>query len=241
MNGFINLTAQKSIGIDCIIYKNARQLRKDALLIAEVNKSYSSATSLLILSSEEVIKAILVLLHSQGYKTYLIKDSKKFFSDHRVRHQLAQLIEFSIGIFETIEKKISDKPVTLIKTKSRFWNNLVNGILEIAMASKPFLESAERFKKLEDFNYKKNQGFYVDFRDKLLIPQEQITFEEFTDVKQIVSRIFNVYKGLQILFHPNIQNRFKGEDVEELKDQLRQVIDNLMKNYSVENKKTILD
>lgn len=235
MNTFINLSAQKSIGIDCVIYKNARQLRNDALIIAEVNKSYSSASSLLILSSEEVIKAILVLLHSQGYKTYLIKDSKKFFSDHRVRHQLAQFVELAIGIFETIEKKLTNKPITLLKTKSQFWNNLINGILEIAIASKPFLESAERFKKLENFNNKKNQGFYVDFRDNLLVPQEQITIKEFTDVKLIVNRIFNVYKGLRILFHPNIQNRFKGEDVEELKDQLRQVIDSLMKNYSVEN------
>ena len=84
MNTFINLSVQQSKGIDYSIYKNARQLRKDALLIAETNKSFSSATSLLILSSEEVIKSILVLLHSQSYKTYLIKDSKRFFKDHRI-------------------------------------------------------------------------------------------------------------------------------------------------------------
>lgn len=40
MNTFINLSAQKSKGIDYSIYKNARQLRKDALLIAEKNKSF---------------------------------------------------------------------------------------------------------------------------------------------------------------------------------------------------------
>lgn len=235
MNTFINLTAQNSKGIDYTIYKNARQLRKDALLIAEINKSFPSATSLLILSSEEVIKSILVLLHSQGYKTYLIKDSKKFFSDHRVRHQLAQLMELSIGILESIEKKASNEPVTLLKTKSEFWNGLVNGILEVALASKPFLDSAQRVKKLMEFNDKKNQGLYVDFRDKLLIPQIEISESDFIETRLIVNRIFNVYKGLKIIFNPKVQNHFKNDDIEFLKNQLRVFVDEALKDYSFQN------
>nr|WP_315220293.1 AbiV family abortive infection protein [uncultured Flavobacterium sp.] len=235
MNTFINLTAQNSKGIDYTIYKNARQLRKDALLIAEINKSFASATSLLTLSSEEVIKSILVLLHSQGYKTYLIKDSKKFFSDHRVRHQLAQLMELSIGILESIEKKVSNEPVTLLKSKSEFWNGLVNGILEIALASKPFLDSAQRVKKLMEFNDKKNQGLYVDFRDKLLIPQIEISESDFIETRLIVNRIFNVYKGLKIIFNPKVQNHFKNDDIEFLKNQLRVFVDEALKDYSFQN------
>ncbi len=236
MNTFINLSVQQSKDIDYSIYKNARQLRKDALLIAEINKSFPSATSLLILSSEEVIKSILVLLHSQGYKTYLIKDSKKFFSDHRVRHQLAQLMELSIGILESFEKKASNEPVTLLKTKSEFWNGLVNGILEIALASKPFLDSALRVKKLMEFNDKKNQGLYVDYRDKLLIPEIEISESDFIETRLIVNRIFNVYKGLKIIFHPKVQNHFKNDDIEFLKNQLRVFIDEALKNYSFGNK-----
>lgn len=236
MNTFINLSVQQSKDIDYSIYKNARQLRKDALLIAEINKSFPSATSLLILSSEEVIKSILVLLHSQGYKTYLIKDSKKFFSDHRVRHQLAQLMELSIGILESIEKKASNEPVTLLKTKSEFWNGLVNGILEIALASKPFLDSALRVKKLMEFNDKKNQGLYVDYRDKLLIPEIEISESDFIETRLIVNRIFNVYKGLKIIFHHKVQNHFKNDDIEFLKNQLRVFIDEALKDYSFGNK-----
>lgn len=236
MNTFINLSVQQSKDIDYSIYKNARQLRKDALLIAEINKSFPSATSLLILSSEEVIKSILVLLHSQGYKTYLIKDSKKFFSDHRVRHQLAQLMELSIGILESIEKKASNEPVTLLKTKSEFWNGLVNGILEIALASKPFLDSAQRVKKLMEFNDKKNQGLYLDYRDKLLIPEIEISESDFIETRLIVNRIFNVYKGLKIIFHHKVQNHFKNDDIEFLKNQLRVFIDEALKDYSFGNK-----
>lgn len=234
MNTFINLSAQKSKGIDYNIYKNARQLRKDALLISENNKSFSSATSLLILSSEEVIKSILVLLHSQGYKTYLIKDSKKFFKDHRIRHQMAQLIELSIGLLESFDKKESNEPVSLIKTKSDFWNRLLNGLFEIALASKPLENSVERIKILTEFDNKKNQGFYVDFRDRLLIPQIEITKTDFIETKIVVDRIFRFYKGLKILFHPNIKNHYKEENLEILKNQLRVFIDEALKDYSFE-------
>ena len=64
MNTFINLSAIQSKGFDEAIFKNAKQLKKDAILIAANNKSYSSATSLLVLSSEEVIKAILVFCYA---------------------------------------------------------------------------------------------------------------------------------------------------------------------------------
>ena len=237
MSRFLNISPKKSKVLHEPIYKNALKLKKDALLIAEINKSFPSATSLLILSSEEVIKSILVLLHSQGYKTYLIKDSKKFFSDHRVRHQLAQLMELSTGILESIEQKKSNEPVTLLKTKSEFWNGLVNGILEIALASKPLLDSAQRVKKLMEFNDTKNQGLYVDFRDKLLIPKIEISESDFIETRLIVNRIFNIYKGLKIIFHPKVQNHFKNEDIEFLKNQLRALIDEALKDYSFQNMK----
>mgnify|MGYP003639243890 CR=1 FL=1 len=235
MSRFLNISPKNSKVLHEPIYKNALKLKKDALLIAEINKSFPSATSLLILSSEEVIKSILVLLHSQGYKTYLIKDSKKFFSDHRVRHQLAQLMELSTGILESFEKKASNGQVTLLKTKSEFWNGIVNGILEIALASKPFLDSAQRVKKLMEFNDKKNQGLYVDFRDKLLIPHLEISESDFIETRLIVNSIFNVYKGLKIIFHPKVQNHFKNDDIELLKKQLQVLIDEALKDYSFQN------
>jgi hypothetical protein len=162
---------------------------------------------------------------------------KSFFSDHRVRHQLAQLIELSIGVLESFDKKESNKPVALLKTKSDFWNGILNELFEIALASKPILNSVERVKRLIEFDSKKNQGFYVDFRDRLLIPQIEITKTEFIETKVVVERIFRFYKGLKILFHPNIENHYKEENIEILKNQLRVFIDEALKNYSFEKNK----
>ena len=51
---------------------------------------------------------------------------------------------------------------------------MVNGFIEIALTIKPLLNSVERIIKLTAFNEKKNEGFYVDFKNVLLIPQIEI-------------------------------------------------------------------
>ncbi len=101
MSGFLNQSPLKSKKLHEPIYKNAQKLRRDAILVANTNKSFSTATSLLVLSSEEIIKAILVLLHSEDFNVYKIKDAKKFFSDHKIRHELAQLLELINGLVES--------------------------------------------------------------------------------------------------------------------------------------------
>lgn len=229
---FFDLTPKESKGKNEVIFKNARQLKKDALLIAGSNKSFSSATSLLILSSEEIIKAILVLLHSEGYKVYKINDARKFFFDHKIRHQLAQLIEMTAGFIESLDKYENQESTKLINTKSEGWNSFINGIIDFAKAITPLANSTNRVDKLEDFNNKKNNGLYVGYKDKLIIPQEEINEIVYSETKDIVVRIFRVYKILKILYHPCIQNRKDQEEIERIKNQMKVFIDDAMKDFS---------
>jgi AbiV family abortive infection protein len=231
MSTFINLSPKQSKNIDNAIFKNARQLRKDALLIAETNKSYSSANSLLILSSEEVIKAILVLLHSEGYKVYQISDAKKFFYNHEIRHQLAQLLEMTTGFFESIQKYQSQKEVKLFTIKNEFLDGLINGLVNVFISSVPTLESTKRIKDLENFNDNKNNGLYVGYKDKLIVPKEEITEIDYRKTKEIVDRIFRVYKILRILYHPSIHKRKDQEEIKETKMKMKIFIDEGMEGF----------
>ena len=230
---FYDLTPQESKGLSEIVFKNARQLWKDALLITKNNKSHSSANSLLILSSEEVIKAILILLHCQQYNVYKIKDARKFFFDHKIRHQLAQLIEITVGIFESIDKINSPKEVKLFNIKNEFWNTFVNGVVEIANAAKPLLKSSKRVKDLEEFNNNKNDGLYVGFKDEISVPSKMINETSFNQTKEIVDRIFRVYKILKIIYHPSIHHRKLQEEIDRIKNQLRILIDEGMEGFSL--------
>lgn len=235
MSQFLQISPQKSRGLDRIIFSNARKLYRDAEILNRAGGSYSSANSLLILSSEEAIKAILVVLHSEGYRTYGMENAKKFFTDHKTRHQLAKFIELSSGIFESFVQYTEQEPVTLIRTPSKGWNDFLNGVLSILNAAGPVLQSTQRIKLLEEFNTDKNKGFYVDYFNGPIIPEIEINKARHDATKDIVSRIFRVYKGCKILFHPSVSRRYDPAQVALLKEQLKELVNNAMKDFSFTN------
>ena len=232
MNTFINLSAIQSKGFDEAIFKNAKQLKKDALLIAANNKSYSSATSLLVLSSEEVIKAILVLLHSQEYKVYQIKDARKFFTDHKVRHEIATILEFLNGIaagLMTIDQKKEVLEVASSNNDS-FLTKLKNGLNSVKDFLEPIGNSLERIKTVQGFDTLKNKGLYVDYKDQLIIPQTAIKQYTFRKTKDSVDQIFKHYKIIKLLFHPKLKNHLSLDEINKTKIGLKVVIDGLLTN-----------
>jgi len=233
MSQFLQISPQKSRGLDRIIFRNAHKLYRDAAILTRGGGSYSSANSLLILSSEEAIKAILVILHSEGYRTYGMENAKKFFTDHKMRHQLAKFIELTSGIFESFAQYAKQEPVTLIRTPSKGWNDFLNGVLSILNAAGPVLQSTQRIKLLEEFNTDKNKGFYVDyFNGYPVVPDIEINKALHDATKDIVLRIFRVYKGCRILFHPSVSRRYDPAQVALLKEQLKELINNAMKDFS---------
>ncbi|WP_157503211.1 AbiV family abortive infection protein [Mangrovimonas xylaniphaga] len=231
MNSFFNLSAKQSIGLDKPIYNNALRLRKDANLIAGKNQSFSTATSLLILSSEEVIKAILVFLHSQGYKVYRLQDSKKFFRDHKIRHQLSQLIETGYGLLES-SMKLKESPKAIANTKIRWLNSAINELGRIAGALEPFVQTSERIEKLNGFNDSKNNGLYVGFKNGLMVPSEMITKDYFEEVQEIIERTFKFYKMLRVLHNPMIFNHRSPKEINQLKAYLHDFIDKALMDFS---------
>ncbi|KAA5826252.1 AbiV family abortive infection protein [Algibacter amylolyticus] len=235
MRKFINLSAIESRGLDIVIYNNARQLRKDAILLAETNKSYSSATSLLILSSEEVIKATLVFLHSQGYKVYLIKGAKRFFSDHKIRHEVAQLVEVGSSLMETITIWEEQREKPLFKTKVKWLDWGLNGLNDLVKSVQPLVDSGKRIEKLQEFNDLKNQGLYVNYKDKLLTPQFQIDADEYTTVKNIVERTFKFYKSLRLLYHPSIEKHLSKKKIMKVREDLELLINDAFKDFEFNN------
>lgn len=238
MKKFPNLNAKESIGFDIPIYKNALQLKKDAELIAHNRKSYSSATSLLILSTEEVIKSILVKLHSEGYKIYKSKDVFKFFFNHKIRHQIAQLFELMTGLLDSInfyEQEKSDL------TNKHWFKKFFIVLFDIAKSISPLLESLEYSKKLQNFDYLKNRGFYVDFQNSLITPQKEITKEQYDETLTLTNRIFSFSKSLRILHHPNAENHIDLEEIEETKIQLKEIIDEHVGTFSFKEMNKTMD
>ena len=224
MSNIINISAEKSKKFNILIFYNAKRLRKDAILVAKENKSYSSATSLLILSSEEAIKALLVLLHSEGFHVYKIEGAKKFFSDHKIRHNISKFIEAISGFVEVFNK-VEDREATKLFNKNQdFWNGLRNGLARIIEVTKPIIATGLRINKLEEFNVNKNKGFYVDYKERLLIPTNEIGVKKYTETIEIIDRIFKTYKVISLLFNPQLKKHINDKELAILKEQLRNLV-----------------
>lgn len=232
MKTFINLSAKESKDIHFAIYKNALQLKSDAVLLAENRSSYSSATSLLVLSTEEVIKSILVCLHSENHNVYKLKESGKFFKDHKIRHQIVQLIEMGSGLLESVMKYQDRIPAKLLKTKVSWFDDLINGAIDIISSARPLLDATNRIEKLEGFNDVKNNGFYVNYRDALILPQEAITKQVYEETLLITDRVFRFNKMVRILFNKQIENHLPKNEISDIKEQLRVFIDDALSDFS---------
>lgn len=224
---FITLSSSQSQGLDQYLFDNSQSLQRDAVLIAEVNKSYSKATSLTILSLEECIKAILVRLHSEGLKVYKIEGLQKFVKDHKIRHHIAQLIEMGAGLVEVFEKweETKTKPK---KFKMGWLNTATNGL----QAGLQFYNSAKRIEKLEGLNDLKNNGFYVDFRDGLWNPELDLTQEDFLEIKSISDRITGFYRLVNIIYKPVPNGMPVDPRKEELKSQLEIFVNDALSDFS---------
>ena len=231
MQSFLTLSASQSKDLDVILFKNACHLKKDAQLISLHNRSYSRGTSLMILSLEETIKAILVKLHSEGLNIYKLQDARKFFRDHKIRHQIAQLIEMGGSILESYDRWTSfhrNPEIPVIP--------LFNGITRFINASSPVIASFERITLLDKFNDYKNNGFYVGFNKELVNPEDTVTKIEYRSVQEILDITQRFYKLLRIIYNPKIENRKNGEELKKQKEKLKIFLNEALLDYSFKSK-----
>jgi len=184
------------------IFFNGKSLYKDACVLVEINKSYASATSLFVLSTEEYIKSILVLLEVNGYEIFKNSKAKKFFKDHKIRHNIAQLIELILFFYD------AKLEITTKYKKRKAYQSKISWILETIII---VLKSIEGVKTNEDrvlflskFNDLKNNGLYVGYRNQLQLPSKVISKSDCDSAKEINERISKFYKLLRIFFHSKI-------------------------------------
>lgn len=102
----------------------------------------------------------------------------------------------------------------------------------MARASKPLLQSIDRIKKIEEFNVLKNKGFYVDYRDELIIPKETINETLFNETKIVIERMFLFYKGIKILHHPSLYKHLPQKEIDKYQRDLKLFVNDALKDFS---------
>ncbi|MCO6173648.1 AbiV family abortive infection protein [Flavobacterium sp. NRK F10] len=204
---FKDLDAHATKGLSKIIFKNADRLKKDAKFLAEEKKSFSTATSLLILSLEEIIKAIIVELHALEYPIYKSKVVHKVFNDHKTRHEFASLLEtlnatnILGALLQATFNKNKNNIVRLIPKND--YEKIMTGIGILC----ELLDNIYNDETIKLFNNYKNNGLYVDYRDELLVPDQMIKECHYEEVKGVHKTMSKIYRLIVLAHHPNIKNR----------------------------------
>lgn len=181
---FMTLSKKECLTVSNHLLKNAECLYNDAQLL-EKNKSYGRATTMLIHSTEETMKAFILFLDGNGFEfRNNVKGINNLFVNHSLRYGLAMVISLLHIISEDLKKFIikarnePDAIISLCNDKSNF-DKMIKEFMEHKINI--FNQEVIWFSKLE---FLRQEGLYVDYIDEILTP---LNFEE-DDYNEVLTR-----------------------------------------------------
>lgn len=203
-----NLLKLMSDGECAIAYRqslvSADKHRDIAISIAKAEQ-YGISVSHLILGTEEMVKALLLLIQSIGIEVRNVPSVHLFFTDHIIKHNLAVYLNMMYSVI---------KPFMGIIYKKREEIHNPNTKQEYTQVEKAILSKDEKrlkviFKDLpgmfdwwDEANKMKNRGFYVDYSTSIETPM-QVTYEEYREALTItdefrmqLQEIFKYFESL---------------------------------------------
>jgi len=230
---FLNLDKKESLEVSDHTIKNAIILQETAKYAAE-NKNFGVATSLMILSIEEVIKAQVLFFQGVGIRVHRIKNANKIFSSHKDKHQVATQLQFS-KIVEGFIKAMNYEPKgKKYKTGVRFMDSLLGGLHDIAniivpvtLISKSIEQMSENVEWLEKANDLKNRGFYVDYKSEIKLPQD-ITIDTFEKASSINKECYDLYRIIKLSYEKITDTEGKEILIQSINNDLLPRIENIL-------------
>ncbi|MGG8494926.1 AbiV family abortive infection protein [Tenacibaculum sp. TC6] len=185
---FMNLSKEECLEVAKEIFHNAKSKYRDALILAD-NNSYGMATSTLILSLEENMKAVILFLDGNGFEfRKRIKGINNLFINHKLRYPLGFVIS-SFNIFGDDLKGFTAKIVSnpsIIKDfniNEKEWEGPV-----LKYISEKINQLEEEITWYSNAEYLRQDGMYVDY-DKVIRTPLSVDKEYFNDILTRVRRI----------------------------------------------------
>jgi AbiV family abortive infection protein len=175
-NGIVNAPVgkMKTIAVACL--ENSENLYSSALILRN-NNILNTSTSLLVLSLEESIKALVLLLEFKGYsiRNEYKKEFKGFMINHLSKHELSELFWISISMLQILLKGEikNEKDFDEYNEYSNEISKLINSLDEI-----------------------KNRGLYVGFLDGSIFSPLDFDLETYDKVENLTSKFLHATKEL---------------------------------------------
>lgn len=209
---FLTLGKAESLKVSKLSVDNALGLKDTAISAANKN-NFGVATSLMILSTEEIIKAQALFFQGIGIHIQKIKNANKLFSSHTNKHQFASVLQLSKvveGIIKADEYKPQNKEyetgVTFVNYILKGLQGLRNILTPVALIGEAIEEMKDNIELLEKANDLKNMGFYVDYKNELRLPADipSDTFQKFLALNK---ECFNLYRIIKLSYEKSLDQK----------------------------------
>jgi hypothetical protein len=173
------------------IIANSDEQYSTAIELAKMNKPGHAIPHLLI-SCEEMIKAIIIAMDAKGFSFRTVKGMDVFFRQHDIRFFLSYII-FCISIFGddmlTYLKKVKSEPEILMK-----FHNIAYRDMKVKwFLMKKYILIAGEIKWFAKAEVFRQNGSYVDMKGKLISPAN-ITEQEFDQTRIRVEKVNRIAK-----------------------------------------------
>lgn len=213
---FMVLSKTECLNASKHLLENAESLYNDAVLLAG-NNSYGRATSMLIHSTEETMKALILFLDSKGFQfRNKVSGINNLFVNHSLRYGLAMIVSVLHVFSEDLNKflqNVRNDPQSIIELhknkkvlENKFFEYFKNKI-------KIVLQEVIWFSKAE---FLRQDGFYVDYVNEIKTPLN-INKKDYEDVLLRIDGMRTFVTGLIDSF--NSEDELFIEQTEELKSQ----------------------
>lgn len=195
-NSFFSIPPAKLIKLYPEIIKNSDLQYQTAIEIADNGKPGIAIPHLLI-STEELIKALVVVLDAKGFKFRSIPGMEVFFKNHEIRFFLSSII-FVFTIFgDDFKKFMGENRSDFTRAKgllNGYKNNepdTINSIKRYLL--RKFIIIREEIKWFSQAEIFRQNGFYVDMKGNLISPLN-ISQNQFEEAKRRINRVNKAIK-----------------------------------------------
>ncbi len=196
MKGFLNLSNEECLEVSPTLFNNANVLITTAE-DASLKGNYGVACSLMILGTEELVKALIVFLKGYGVTVFKVKEFREVFHKHKTKHETALLIKAIATMFQILDV-YEPKTITQKHVQKHWISNVISGLKKGLKVMTFLIEFGDDVSWWEKANDLKNNGFYVGYRDALLLPQN-ITNETYQEVKRNSDKVKTHIRTVELL------------------------------------------
>lgn len=193
---FMNISQEECLIVYKQVLDRSERKFKSAELVAK-DGDYESATSLLIVSNEELLKGLILYLSGQGFRLRSIQGIKSLFANHKLRYLFALVLSvFSIAMNEMqfyIRKVLDDHDFLLEFNPDtpEFKANLKKYF------SDKLLDIKKEVLFFSAMDKSRQHGFYSDYKDGIITISEAQYLEFHDKIKRLnafVYMLIDVFK-----------------------------------------------